>query len=204
MDEFMSNSYFQKTAKTFVLTITIFASVISDSISANTLYVSDALPVFLRSGPTHQFRIVGTLVAGDAVELIIEDIDNEATKVRLSTGREVWVDTKQLMNTKPSSLLLKETQSKLSKLQKSSNLKISDLQLELIKARDQAAMSQGLQQQVTQLEYDKELLEQKNQSLGERSRYDLLTAGGVVAIAGLILGLLIPTFIRRKRNDVWR
>jgi len=31
-----------------------------------------------------------------------------------------------------------------------------------------------------------------------------MTAGGIVALAGLILGLLLPKFLRRKRNDVWR
>jgi len=200
----MNKFTLKNTSTSLIITVAVFTSFFASTIAAKTVYVSDSLPIFVRTGPTHQFRIVGTLIAGDAVSFLTEDVDNEATKVKLSNGREVWVDTKELMNSKPSSLLLKETQKKLSTLQKSSNRKISDLQLELIKARDQASLSQGLQQQVTQLEYDKELLEQKNQSLSERSRYDLLTAGGVVAIVGIILGLLIPTFVRRKRNDVWR
>ncbi|MCP4414382.1 MAG: TIGR04211 family SH3 domain-containing protein [Gammaproteobacteria bacterium] len=174
------------------------------SVIAETRYVSDKLTIFIRTGPTHQFRIVGTLIAGDAVEIIADDIDKKATKVRLESGREVWVDTEQLIVDKPNNVLLKEKTIALQKLTNSSKKKISDLQQELIQAREMAAHSSDLQQQVTQLENEKEFLEQKNQTLSDRSRYDLVTAGGIVAFVGLILGLLLPKFIRRKRNDVWR
>ena len=187
--------------KLLILIISLF---ISAELAAETRYVSDSLTIFLRSGPTHQFRIVGTLKAGEAIDIIADDAENKASHVRLSTGREVWVDTEQLITTKPSNLLYRETSAELKKVKKSSNQQISDLQQELIQARNLSAQSQVLQQQVTQLEYDKELLEQKNQALSERSRYDLLTAGGVVALVGLILGLVLPHFIRRKRHDVWR
>ncbi len=173
-------------------------------IIAETRYVSDKLTIFIRTGPTHQFRIVGTLIAGDAVEIIADDVENKATQVRLESGREVWVDTEQLIVDKPNNVLLREKTIAFQKLTNSSKKKISDLQQELIQARDLAARSSALQQQVTQLEYDRDLLEQKNQTLSDRSRYDLMTAGGIVALAGLILGLLLPKFIRRKRNDVWR
>ena len=187
--------------KLLILLLSLF---ISAELAAETRYVSDSLTVFLRSGPTHQFRIVGTLKAGEAIDIIADDLENKASHVRLSNGREGWLDTEQLMSNKPSSLLYTEVSAELKKVTADSIQQISNLQQDLIQARNLAAQSQLLQQQVTQLEYDKELLEQKNQSLSERSRYDLLTAGGVVALAGLLLGLILPRFIRRKRNDVWR
>jgi len=171
---------------------------------AETAYVSDSLTIFVRSGPTHAFRIVGTLTAGESIEIITEDEENKASQVRLASGREVWVDTEHLISNKPANLLLLEANTTLQQLKSGSTQQISDLQQELIQARNLASKSQVLQQQVSQLEYDKELLEQKNQTLSERSRYDLLTAGGVVALVGVILGLIIPTFVRRKRKDVWR
>lgn len=182
----------------------LLSFIITTGIIAETRYVSDSLTIFIRTGPTHQYRIVGTLTAGTPVEVIGEDGENKATQVQLESGREVWVDTEQLMSDKPSDLLLKERTLELQRLKTNSDKKISELQQELIQARDLAARSRDLQQQVTQLEYDKELLDQKNQTLSDRSRYDLVTAGGIVALAGLILGLLLPKFIRRKRNDVWR
>ena len=182
----------------------LISTVITTGIAAEIQYVSDSLTIFYRTGPTHQFRIVGTLAAGQGVDVITVDEENKATQIRLASGREVWVDTEQLMIDKPSSLLLQEQTNELQELTNNSNEQISNLQQELIQARDLASRSQVLQQQVTQLEYDIELLEQKNQTLSERSRYDLLTAGGVVALAGLLLGLVLPRFIRRRRNDVWR
>ena len=182
----------------------IFLSLlITSSIAAETSYISDSLTVFMRTGPSHQFRIVGTLTAGEEVEVVNIDETEKATQIRLPSGREVWVDTKHLMSNKPSRLLLQEVSSELLALKGSSNKHISDLQQDLIQARDVAARSQELQQQVTQLTYDKELLEQKNQTLSERSRYDLLTAGGVVALAGLLLGLVLPRILRRRQNDGW-
>ena len=186
------------------LLLILLTFLLSAELYAEVRFVSDSLTIFMRTGPTHQFRIVGTLKVGDAVELIAEDEVNKSSHIRLASGREVWVDTEQLMSEKPSSVLLSEVSSELNKLKNNSNKKISDLQQDLIQARDLAAQSQKLQHQVTQLEYDKELLEQKNQTLSEQSRYDLLTAGGVVAFAGLILGLVLPRFLRRKRHDVWR
>ena len=185
------------------LRLILLSLIISSGINAETNYVSDSLTVFIRTGPSHQFRIVGTLSAGEEVEVISVDEVEKATQIRLPSGRDVWVDSKHLMSNKPSRLLLEEVSKELLDLKSSSNKHISDLQQELIQARDVAARSQVLQQQVTQLTYDKELLEQKNQSLSERSRYDLLTAGGVVAFAGLLLGLVLPRILRRKRTDGW-
>jgi SH3 domain protein len=191
--------------KQLALLIVVLLSVFAPSqLSAETRYVSDSLTIFIRTGPTHEFRIVGTITAGDAVQIIADDAANKATHVRLSTGREVWVDTEQLMNGKPSSLLYSEVSSQLQQSSSSSNQQISDLQQQLQQAEELASVSRTLQAQVTQLEYDKELLDQKNQTLSDRSRYDLMTTGGVVALVGVLLGLILPSLFRRKKNDVWR
>lgn len=187
-----------------LLIVVLLSVLVPTQLNAETRYVSDSLTIFIRTGPTHQFRIVGNIKAGDAVEVIADDAVNKATHVRLSTGREVWVDTEQLMTGKPSSLLLSEVSSQLQQSSSSSNQQISDLQQQLRQANELASVSQALQAQVTQLEYDKELLDQKNQTLSDRSRYDLMTAGGIVALVGVLLGLILPTLFRRKKNDVWR
>jgi SH3 domain protein len=187
-----------------LLIVVLLSVLVPTQLNAETRYVSDSLTIFIRTGPSHQFRIVGTIKAGDAVEFIADDAINKATHVRLSTGREVWVDTEQLMSGKPSSLLLSEVSSKLQQSSNVSNQKISDLRQDLKQANELASVSKALQEQVTQLEYDKELLDQKNQTLSDRSRYDLMTAGGIVALIGVLLGLVLPHFFRRKKNDVWR
>jgi len=102
---------------TLVKSLLIFLSLfLTAGIFAETRYVSDELTIFIRTGPTHQFRIVGTLTAGDAVEILADDADNKATQVRLDTGREVWVDTDQLMAEKPNNVLLREKTVALQKL----------------------------------------------------------------------------------------
>ena len=186
------------------LLLILLSSLMTAGILAETRYVSDSLTIFFRTGPSHEFRIIGTLDAGQAADIIEDNIESKATKIRLASGREVWVDTDQLMTDKPSGLLLKEVKLELQQLRSGSKQQITTLKQDLSRAKELASHSENLQKQVAQLEYDKELLEQKNQSLSERSRYDLLTAGGVVALVGLLLGLILPHFINRKRNDVWR
>jgi SH3 domain protein len=186
------------------LALLILMVPLSTEVSAETRYVSDELTIFMRSGPTKEYRIIGTLQSGQAVEVLSESEANNATQIRLASGREAWVDSNQLIARKPLGLQLSELQLAYQKLESDSRKQISTLQQELEAARTLAGQSQELQQQVTQLEYDKELLEQKNQTLSQRSRYDLLTAGGVVALIGVLLGLIIPKLVRRRRNDVWR
>lgn len=178
--------------------------VVSSTISAATVYVSDSLDVFYRSGPSNQYRILGVLKSGEAVELIQEDAENSASQVRLSSGREVWIDNKNLMATKPNAMLLDELRREYQTYRNTTTSEISDLQANLKQARDLASASERLQQRIAKLELDNEALSLRNQALSDRSRYDLMTAGGIVAILGIIVGIILPKIIRRRRDDGWR
>ena len=177
---------------------------VTQAIGAETRYISDGLEVFLRSGPTNQYRIVGTLSAGDKIELLGEDAENAASRIRLNSGREVWIDTKHLMSDKPKHVLLDEVRKELQQLQRSTDTELRTLRSDLMTARELAGASEKLQGKVLDLEYRIELLSQQNQVLSDSSRDRLLTAGGIVALFGLILGLVLPKILQRKRSDGWR
>ena len=64
--------------------------------AAEKRYVSDDLSTYVHSGPGTKYRIVGTLNAGDEVELI--STDNKFAQVRDDKGRTVWLPVDQLSN----------------------------------------------------------------------------------------------------------
>ena len=70
-------------------------------------YVSDELNTWVRSGPGDNYRLVGTVNAGEEVTLLQTDANTNYAQVKDSSGRTAWIPLKQL-STEPSlrSLLL--------------------------------------------------------------------------------------------------
>jgi SH3 domain protein len=122
----------------------------------------------------------------------------------LSNGSEVWVDSENLMADKPVHLLLSELRRDSREYRQTAEAQIKALRDDLLAARELAAASERLQKRIAQLELDNESLTLTNQTLSDRSRYDLLTAGGLVAIVGIFIGLILPRLIKRRRDDGWR
>lgn len=186
------------------LRLLLIIFLISGSVMAEPRYVSDSLDVFFRSGPTKNYRILGTIKSGVEVEWMQEDIENAATQIRLSDGREVWIDTDQLIVDKPVHIVLSETRSEFRDYRDTAEAQITTLRGDLLQSRELAAASERLQKRIAELELANEGLELRNQTLSDRSRYDLLTAGGIVAIVSIFIGLLLPKIVSRRRDDGWR
>ena len=186
------------------LRLFIIIFLLSGNVIAESRYVSDSLDVFYRSGPTKNYRIVGTIKSGTEVEWLQDDIENGATQIRLPGGREVWIDTNQLMVEKPVHVVLTESRSEFRNYRETAEGQITTLRADLLQARELAAASERLQKRIAELELANEGLELRNQTLSDRSRYDLLTAGGIVAIVSIFIGLLLPKIVRRRRDDGWR
>ena len=77
--------------------VLLLALVSAVPVEAATLYVSDALTVPMRRGPSTGHRIIHAgLPAGTALEVIGEDKDAGFTQVRLANGTDGWVPTQYL------------------------------------------------------------------------------------------------------------
>ena len=64
-------------------------------------YVSDELNTWVRSGPGDNYRLVGTINAGEEVVLLQSNADSSYGQVRDSSGRTAWIPLKEL-STSPS------------------------------------------------------------------------------------------------------
>nr|WP_256833067.1 TIGR04211 family SH3 domain-containing protein [Pseudomonas oleovorans] len=187
---------------------------LAEEAASNQRWVSDSLNTYVRSGPTDGYRIVGTLVSGEKVELL--RTQGDYSQVRRASGSTVWIPSRDLQSVPGQAERLPQLEQK-----------VADLTAEL-KGIDDAwkARVQGMQEtldtrkklidelQAARGALDAELTTTRSQlrdaqaQLGEEQQQVLMrymAYGGSIAGAGLLLGLILPTMLRvkRKRNDQW-
>jgi SH3 domain protein len=186
----------------------------AEETASNQRWVSDSLNTYVRSGPTDGYRIVGTLVSGQKVELLRSQGDY--SQVRGDNGSAVWIPSRDLQDVPGQAVRLPQLEQK-----------VAELSAELAGIDDTwKARVQGMQEtldarkalideaQTARAALDSELslarseLREVQAQLGEENQQVLMrymVYGGSIAGAGLFAGLLLPTLlrVRRKRNDQW-
>lgn len=167
-------------------------------------YIADNLIVYMHSGPGRNYRILGSIEAGLPVTILQSDAEKGFSQLKDAEGREGWVENQYLMNTISRRVQLPQLSQRLADSEQALNrlqTRNSTLSQELVQSRQNVAELESTlanaQQSISQLQsqvddYDTE------------ERYRMFTYGGIVAGAGVLLGIIV-TFIpkRRRRNDSW-
>jgi SH3 domain protein len=178
-------------------------------------YVSDDLTTWLRSGPGDNYRLVGTLSAGEAVTLLQTDENTNYGQVRDKGGRTAWIPLKEL-NTDPSmrtrvpalEAQVKTLTDKLNNIDATWNQRTADMQKK-VAASD--GIINGLKSENQKLKNELTVAQKKvnmaNLQLDDKQRTIIMQwfmYGGGVAGIGLLLGLILPHIIPgRRRKDRW-
>ncbi|KIS41520.1 TIGR04211 family SH3 domain-containing protein [Kosakonia radicincitans] len=176
-------------------------------------YVSDELNTWVRSGPGDNYRLVGTVNAGEEVTLLQQN--NDYGQVRDSTGRTSWIPLKEL-NAEPSLRTrvpqlenqVKTLTDKLNNIDNTWNQRTAEMQQ---KVAQSDGVINGLKDENQKLKNELIVAQKKvnaaNLQLDDKQRTIIMQwfmYGGGVLGAGLILGLLLPHMIpSRKRKDRW-
>jgi len=155
------------------------------------LYVSEALKVWTRTGPSDEYRLKFQLFAGEPVTLLAENNDTGYAQIRDQKGREAWVKREYLMTEKSKAILLEEAREQIAEL-KVKIARLEPLQAETQSLKDELARLQVAHQQV---------LEQ-NQIYSSRFNREVFFAGGVTVLAGILFGWLFGRS-GRKRKSGW-
>lgn len=176
-------------------------------------WVSDSLTTYVRSGPTDEYRIVGTLTAGDPVEVL--ETRGNATRVRGPGGDTVWVLSSELQDTPSARVRLPELEQQVAELSGELEGINEEWERRVANTTETLAMRE---QRIAELEHRNHELDAEAQQLRESVRglqarldtqeQDLLMRyfmyGGGVAGAGLLVGLIVPHLPRRRRKrDRW-
>ncbi|ENQ0522784.1 SH3 domain-containing protein [Salmonella enterica] len=178
-----------------------------------TRYVSDELNTWVRSGPGDNYRLVGTVNAGEEVTLLQSDANYG--QIKDSSGRTAWISLKEL-NTTPSLRTrvpdlenqVKTLTDKLNNIDTTWNQRTADMQQ---KVAQSDSVINGLKEENQKLKNELIVAQKKvsaaNLQLDDKQRTIIMQwfmyGGGVLGI-GLLLGLVLPHMIpSRKRKDRW-
>ncbi|OKP01487.1 TIGR04211 family SH3 domain-containing protein [Xenorhabdus eapokensis] len=178
-------------------------------------YVSDDLSAYIRSGPSIKNRIIGSLNAGEEVTLISPKSDNGFLQIQDNKGRISWIFASEL-STIPSlherlpamEQEIKALTENLAAIDDKWNKRTAELQN---KVANSDKIISDLKKENVQLQNKLIVAEKKvevaNFQLDDRQREIILqwfAYGGGGAGIGLILGLILPHIIpRRKKKDRW-
>lgn len=201
----------QKIAQ-YLLSALLFALTVQTA-QAETQYVTENLSTFLRKGAGDQYKIAGAIQSGDAVTVL--DRKDKYTLIRDAKNREAWILSNELTAT-PSSkqenpklkAQIQELTLKLNRLDGDWQQRTSEMQRRAKQAEEQSSQ---LLEQNSQLKRELEITKNKNRDLeamldaGKREiAIQWFIYGGSVLGVGLLLGLIIPLILpKRRRRDGW-
>jgi SH3 domain protein len=178
-------------------------------------YISDELSTWVRSGPGDQYRLIGKLNAGEEVTLLQTNNDSQYGQIRDSEGKTNWIPLAQLsanpsLRTRVPQLeqQVKDLTAKLANIDNSWNQRTSEMQN---KVANSDGTIDGLKAENQKLKNELIVAQKKvsaaNVQLDDKQRTIIMQwfmyGGGVLGV-GLLLGLLLPHMVpRRKKNDRW-
>ncbi|WP_159565694.1 TIGR04211 family SH3 domain-containing protein [Budvicia diplopodorum] len=180
--------------------------------ATETRYVTEDFSTSLRTGPGDNYKVAGTIGAGEKVELLSSS--NKYAQITDSRGRTVWIQQDQL-TAEPSSKTqvpfleqrVKELTEKLASVDSDWNKRTSDMRQ---KVDSSDGVINGLKQENQQLKDELVSAQQKvsdiSVQLDDKQRAIIqqwFMYGGGIAGLGLILGLILPYLIPRRKKDRW-
>lgn len=181
------------------------------STQAQTQYISENLNTYMRKGAGDNFKISGAIQAGEKVTIL--DKRERYSLIKDSRNREGWVLNSDLSDTaSPKELIpqlnqqVQDLTNRLSKIDTEWQQRTAEMQR---RTQDAVQKSSDLVEENAQLKRELETLKNKNRDLEtmhDSEKREIVIQwfiyGGAVLGAGLLLGLLVPFLIpRRKRNS---
>lgn len=177
-------------------------------------YVTEDINIYLRRGPGNHYGFSNATKAGEKVTEIEKSDDGKYTRIQINNGKIAWIETAKL-NDKPSyrerlpelEAKLAEYQDKVNNIDEHQRIIVNEYEQKLQSAEE---LIKTLQNKNDDLE--KQVKQQKTQiesmlNQVDDKRLDLIltwfTYGGLVAGGGLVLGLILPIIMPRRKKDRW-
>ena len=182
---------------------------------ADTRYVSDNIFTFIHNGPGTQYRILGSVKAGEPLE--VKAVNGEAgfTQVVDGRGRDGWIKSSELQ----SQISLREQLPQVEKERDELKARLQNLngdnekrfaekdgqiaaQSKEIAALKAQLASQG--EEMNNLKEQNDALTQSYDNQEHDMQMDWFIRGGAMVGTGILLGILLPMLPRRRsRSDRW-
>ena len=165
-----------------------------------TRYISDNVFTFLHGGPGTQYRILGSVEAGQPITYLGETQD-DYVKIIDHKGREGWIDGKLVSSDKSFRVQLPEVEAKLEKVQAELNelkAQTSNSDQTTRQLRSQLATAE---EQLSIASNERDSAVRELTQIQNNERFEQLKQGGMIAGIGLILGVIIAYLPRPRRRQ---
>ena len=176
--------------------------------------IAENLSTYMRKGAGNQFKISGSIQAGEPVTVL--DKKDNFVLIRDSRNREGWVLASEISQTASPRELIPQLQQEVQTLTAKLKNMDSDWQRRTAemqrRSQDAEKQSSNLFEENAQLKRELEIVKNKNRNLEIMQDAEKRTIaiqyfiyGGSVLVVGLLLGLIIPIILpkRRSRNGGW-
>lgn len=182
--------------------------------AAEVRYISDNLITYLRGGPSDSHRITGAINAGEKVQLLSTSSDGKYAQITDSKGRTAWIPQAQL-STEPSlsekvpalEQQVKDLTDRLANIDNSWNQRTSEMQQ---KVSSSDGIINELKQENQKLKEELVAAQKRVSDIGlqldDKQRTIIqqwFMYGGGVAGIGLLLSIVLPHLIPRRKKDRW-
>ncbi|WP_086982184.1 TIGR04211 family SH3 domain-containing protein [Vibrio aphrogenes] len=195
-----------------LLSFVLLACFFAPMTYASEFYISDKLFTYVHSGPSNDYRIIGSVNAGEKIKLLSNNKATGFSQIIDANGRKGWVESKYVTQEVSMSIRLPQLEKELTtvKEQLSHARETSDTEkaglvssLELSKKQitDLETNYRNINQQLIDSQEEVRALRAKIDTQKEDLLLRYFMYGGGVAGLGLLFGLILPHIIpRRKRN----
>ncbi len=176
----------------------------TESASDTTVYISDDLYTFIHAGPGRNYRILGSVVAGTAVTLLQRNDEEGFVEIVDDKDRTGWVDNRFISDTPSVRESVPQLEQSLQQAQ--ADLEQTQQQNDLLNQQilDLSSRNEQLQTRLQEIQQQHGELQQQLASIDNKIQIEWLTRGGIIALGGLILGVILMLIPRkRRRNDNW-
>lgn len=195
-----------------LLCLVLLACFFAPMTYARDFYISDKLFTYVHSGPSNDYRIIGSVDAGEVIKVLGRNNSTNFTQILDSKGRKGWVESKYVTQDVSMAVRMPKLEKelatvkeKLSNAQETSDTEKSGLinSLELSKKQitDLETNYREINQQLADSQEEVRALRAKIDTQKEDLLLRYFMYGGGVAGLGLLFGLILPHIIpRRKKN----
>lgn len=165
-------------------------------------FIADDVQLFMHSGPSYEYRISGRVRSGEPVEIL--ETSGDYTKIRLESEREGWVPSRYVAEGRSALEQLPVLQQTLSEQQTLAKQQADEIQILRARVNTLETENKAFTEQVVKRDSQIRDLQFELQNMDQSNLMRWLTHGGLIALAGVIIGLIIPNLPRRrKQRDEW-
>lgn len=161
-------------------------------------YITDQLSAPLRAGAAKDQKAINQIKAGEAVQIMEKAPGTGFVRIRAASGPEGWIEADRVVTQPPSVNRYAELETRF-------NAAVSELEgmkASLPEREVLQRQTHELQVRVVELENRLETLTEQNAVLERRFQSEVMYAGALIVLVGMLLGWLV-TAMRGRRRDGW-